>query len=314
MTSVILTLAVCPTLAHGASISGDLVLGVVMTDTLVIFASGGTTGRGQVVRTVPLSAGGPLVVVDTTPFHPVDHAWPDQPGDKGWIDDQVVIDSVMVASGPGGDLLVAADIPVKRGEPGWSWHVAHRLAENATLPEVGTQVQLAVDAERRRALSAAHTACHLAALAMNGAAAHLWRKEVRLDSLGNPDLDQLAMDSSVMDEDGSTDIYRFGKSLRKRGFDSAGFADQIEAIVAGVRARLETWIATRAQVVIIDGGDQRVTALRHWTCALPEGLADIACGGTHVSDLGAFSAVRVAYELAADGTGLTVRTTPSLAA
>ncbi len=318
MTSVISTvtstIAVCPTLAHGASISADLVLAVVMTDTLVTFASGRTTGRGLVVRTVSPSSGGPLVVVDSTPFHPVDHTWPDQPGDTGWIDDQAVINTVMAASGPGGDLLVAADIPVKRGEPGWTWHVAHCLADGAALPEVGTQVDLTVDAERRWALSAAHTACHLAALAMNRATSRLWRKEVRLDSLGNPDLDQLAMESSVIDDGGSTDIYRFGKSLRKRGFDSTGFADQIAVIVADVHSQLETWIASEAPIVVADGGDRRVSAPRRWTCALPEGLAEMPCGGTHIADLGAFGAVRVDYQLAPDGTGLTVRTTPTLAA
>lgn len=314
MTSVTSTVAVCPTPGLDASISADLVLAGVMTDTLVSFASGATTGRGLVVRTVPDSADGPLVVVDTTPFHPVDHTWPDQPGDTGWIDDQTVINTVMAASGPGSDLLVAAEIPVRRGEPGWTWHVAHTLTRDAVLPEVGTEVDLTVHAERRRALSAAHTACHLAALAMNRATAHLWRKEVRLDSLGHPDLDQLAMESSVMDESGSTDRYRFGKSLRKRGFDSAGFAEQTPEIVAGVHARLQVWIASKAPVVVADSGDQRVTAPRRWTCALPEGLAEIACGGTHIPDLGALSAVEVDYQLTSDGTGLTVRTTPTPAA
>ncbi len=191
-----------------------------------------------------------------------------------------MIDTVMAASGPDGELLVADDIPVKRGEPGWNWHVAHRLVGTAAPPEVGTEVVLTVDADRRRALSSAHTACHLAALAMNSATAHLWRKDVRLDSLGKPDLDQLAMESSVMDEGGSIDVYRFGKSLRKRGFDPAGFADQVETIVADVHSQLEAWIASQAPVVVADDGDQRVTAPRRWTCLLPEGLADIPCGGT----------------------------------
>lgn len=285
-----------------------------MTHTLVIFASGATTGSGQVVRTLPHFASGPLVVVDSTPFHPVDHTWPDQPGDTGWIGQQAVINTVMAASAPGGDLMVAADIPVKRDDRDWTWHVAHLLAPDAEVPHVGTKVDLTVDADRRRLLSSAHTACHLAALAMNRATAHLWRKEVRLDSLGSPDLDQLAMESSVMDEQGSTDIYRFGKSLRKRGFDSAGFAEQLEQVVAGVHAQLATWIASGAVVVVADGGDQRVTAPRRWTCALPEGMAEMPCGGTHVATLGVFSAVRVAYEQAPDRTGLTVRTTPTLAA
>ena len=149
---------------------------------------------------------------------------------------------------------------------------------------------------------------------MNRATTHLWRKEVRLDSLGHPDLDQLVMDTSVMDEGGSTDVYRFGKSLRKRGFDPAAFAEQIQQIVADVNAQLEAWISTGAQVVVADEGDQRVTAPRRWTCALPEGLAAIPCGGTHVDDLGSLGSVSVQYGLNPDGTGLTVRTTPTPAA
>ena len=89
-----------------------------------------------------------------------------------------------------------------------------------------------------------------------------------------------------MDEGGSTDVYRFGKSLRKRGFDSAGFAEQIHEIVAGVHAQLEAWIASGSRWSVADGGDRRVTAPRRWTCALPEGSAEIPCGGTHVPDLG----------------------------
>jgi alanyl-tRNA synthetase len=318
VTTVTPTVAVCPTLGRGASISADLVLAGAMTDTLVTFASGATSGRGCVVHAVGLGASGPLVVVDETPFHPVDHSWPDQPGDTGHIDDQPVVDTVMAAIGPDGVLLVGANIPVRRGEPGWTWHVAHRLAEPAALPEVGTEVSLVVDPGRRRALSAAHTACHLAALAMNEASAHLWRKEVRLDSLGRPDLDQLAMESSVMDTRGSTDAYRFGKSLRKRGFDPTGFSDQLDEIVARVRRTLQEWIASEAVVVVADGGDRRVTAPRRWTCALPDGLAEMPCGGTHLRDLSTLAAVDIDYQLARDGTGLpvglTVRSTPTLAA
>jgi alanyl-tRNA synthetase len=153
---------------------------------------------------------------------------------------------------------------------------------------------------------------------MNEATAHLWRKEVRLDSLGRPDLDQLAMESSVMDTGGSTDVYRFGKSLRKRGFDPAQLADQVDEIVGRVQSTLQEWIASAAVVVVADGGDRRITALRRWTCALPDGQAEMPCGGTHLPDLSALAAVEVDYVVAQDGAGspvgLTVRSRPILAA
>jgi alanyl-tRNA synthetase len=283
-------------------------------DTIVTFASGATEGRGEVAQSATDARGRPLVVVDRTPFHPVDHKWPDQPGDVGRCGDSEVVDTLMAAAGPDGELVVGNDIPVKRGEAGWTWLVVHLLADGSTPPEAGTVVSLAVDEERRRALSAAHTACHLSALAMNRAAADFWRKEARLDSLGSPDLDQLAMVSSVMDGEGSTDVYRFGKSLRKRGFEPAAFAESLQTVIDQVEHQLATWVDSTAPVTVVDGGDLRVSAPRRWRCALPDGLAEIPCGGTHVPSLAALDRVRVDYQLAPDGTGLTVRTTPTRAA
>jgi alanyl-tRNA synthetase len=162
-----------------------------MDETLVTFATGAAVGRGRVLAVAAGGDGeGPSVVVDE----------------------------------------IGSVIPVRRGEEGWVWLVAHRLGESAEPPQVGDEVELVVDVRRRRALSAAHTACHLAALAMNRAASHLWRKEARRDSLGSPDLDQIAMVSSVMDESGLTDVYRLGKSLRKKGFETAtGASPDVDA-------------------------------------------------------------------------------------
>ena len=46
------------------------------------------------------------------------------------------------------------------------------------------------------------------------------------------------MVSSVMDREGSTDTYRFGKSLRKKGFDAAAFAAALSEVVEAVEAQL----------------------------------------------------------------------------
>ncbi|MFD0329581.1 hypothetical protein ACFQZC_18790 [Streptacidiphilus monticola] len=69
---------------------------------------------------------------------------------------------------PEGELFLGTDIPVRRGEEGWAWLVVHVLAE--PVP-VGAEVELRVDAGKRGALSAAHTGCHLLALALNEALA-----------------------------------------------------------------------------------------------------------------------------------------------
>jgi alanyl-tRNA synthetase len=281
-----------------------------MPDTLVTFASGATSGVGRVLQVVP---GDRLaVVVDETPFHPVDHTWPDQPSDTGRCGDAQVVGAVMAVAGPDGAVHLGDKIPARRGEPGWDWLVAHQLAAGTESPEVGDQVELRVDAGRRAALSASHTACHLAALAMNLATTQLWRKPAREDSLGSPDLDQIAMQSSVMDVTGSTDVYRLGKSLRKKGFDTAGFAEQRDDVRTQANAQLASWLATGGPVGIDDGGDRRVTARREWTCRLPEGEARLPCGGTHVQHLEDLAAITVDYELDVEAGLLTVRTTPTV--
>ena len=284
-----------------------------LQETVVTFADGTTRGTGQVV-TVADGADGPFVVVDATPFHPVDHTWPDQPGDTGLLSGVPVVDTRMAALGPEGALRVGSDIPVRRGEPGWTWLVAHVLEGPA--PSRGDVVTLVVDEGRRADLSTAHTACHLAALAMNHASAGFWRagKDVRRDSLGAPDLDQIAMVSSVMDREGSTDTYRFGKSLRKKGFDAAAFTAVLPDVVEGVQAQLVRWMASAAEVRVEDDGDRRVTGRRRWTCALPEGTGEMPCGGTHLARLDALAAIDLHYAVLGDGSGLTVRTTPTRAA
>lgn len=280
-----------------------------LQETVVTFADGTTRGDGQVVE-VTDGVDGAVVIVDVTPFHPVDHRWPDQPGDTGHLSGVPVVDTRMAALGPEGAVQVGSDIPARRGEPGWTWLVAHVL--DGTAPTPGDTVTLVVDAGRRADLSASHTACHLAALAMNHASAEFWRqdKEVRRDSLGSPDLDQTAMVSSVMDREGSTDTYRFGKSLRKKGFDAAAFTAALPDVVESVETRLAGWIASAAAVRVEDDGDRRVTGRRRWTCALPEGVGEMPCGGTHLTRLDQLAAIDVLYSVAEDGTGMTVRTTP----
>ncbi|MBR7836696.1 metal-dependent hydrolase [Actinospica durhamensis] len=304
--------------------------------TLVTFPSGATEGASAVLAVVPLpsvaeagsaaesagaeTAGGTVgLVVDTTPFHPVDHTWPDQPGDSGTVlVDGVaypVLDCVTGAVGPEGEFALGADIPVRRGEESWSWLVVHVLeAEPALESAVGSQALLRVDAARRRALSAAHTGCHLTALALNEALAGRWnRAPGREDAFGRPDFDSIAMDSSRMDEHASTDRYRIGKSLRKKGFDPQGLAEALPQLAEAVNARLAGWIAADAAVrVELVGGEKsaKLTARRAWVCDLPEGTASIFCGGTHLDRLGELAGLHCSLSLSEDGTELVAVTVP----
>ncbi|NUR83524.1 MAG: metal-dependent hydrolase, partial [Nonomuraea sp.] len=188
-----------------------------MNSTVVTFPDGRVSGRSTIVGTVRAGAGHGLVTAET-PFHPLDHTWPDQPADRGTIGGLPVLDCVTAAASDEG-LFLGEEIPVRRGADGWQWLVVHVVG--SPLDE-GTQVDLEVDPAYRAALSAGHTACHLAALALNAALAPYWRKEAKQDALGNPDFDQSAITSSRIAEYGSVDVYRLGKSLRKKGFSAEG--------------------------------------------------------------------------------------------
>ncbi|HEV2346213.1 MAG TPA: metal-dependent hydrolase [Actinocrinis sp.] len=300
------------------------------TATLVTFPSGTVHGGSTVVAAMPLPGGVVGLVTDTTPFHPLDHSWPDQPGDSGTVEfDTVdadtgefrgarypVVDCVIGAVSPQGEFLLGEEIPVRRGDPEWVWLVVH-LAELREMDEAGAAAQelvgravvLRADVERRAALSAAHTGCHLLALALNEALAERWRKQARSDALGSPDFDALAMVSSRMDEHASTDRYRIGKSLRKQGFDPEGLGDALAGVTTRVNARLAGWIAADAPVRVEAPGPE-LTARRRWVCELPEGTASIDCGGTHVARLGELSSLTTSLSLSGDGTELVAVTVP----
>ncbi|MEV4223879.1 metal-dependent hydrolase [Nonomuraea sp. NPDC049725] len=272
-----------------------------MNSTVVTFPHGHVNGRSTIVGAVPVGERHGLVTAET-PFHPLDHTWPDQPADRGTIGGLTVVDCVTGAlPGSGGEIALGSGIPVRRGSDGWRWLVVHVTEE--PLP-VGAEVDLVVDAGHRAALSAGHTACHLAALALNAALAGRWRKETAADGLGHPDFDQSAITSSRIVPYGSVDVYRLGKSLRKKGFTAEGL-DPAQ-VAAEVNERLKGWVASGAPVRLDVPGPE-LTARRTWSCALPEGEASIPCGGTHVGSAAELGEVTV--ELALEEQALTMRTT-----
>jgi alanyl-tRNA synthetase len=282
-----------------------------------------------VTLVAPARDGRASVVVDRTPFHPLDHGWPDQPGDTGTLSIGAV-GATTLAGSPGtatsgagrlatvhgsltgaldddGRLLVHDDIDVRRGDPSRTWVVVHVL-DRADAPAVGERVHLTVDSVRRDALSLGHSACHLAALALNETSARFWSKEPpRRDSRGFPFLDQIAIQTSRISPRSSYDAYRCGKSLRKAGFDAEAFLAASDEVTGEAGALLDAWVATRAPSRVDVDGDPTLSARRRWWCDVPGGPAVIPCGGTHVSDLGALGRVRIA--LARTDEGFEVRTT-----
>ena len=276
-----------------------------LADTLVDYPAGATASRGTVVATVPL-ASGLGVVLDRTAFHPVDAGWPDQPADRGTLAGHPVLDAVVGAS-DGGEIVVGRDIPVRKGTEGWAFVVVHVLAADAPV-QVGDEVDVTVDEGYRRGLSAGHTACHLASLALDAALADAWTKEVGVDALGAPDFEGNACETSRIHEHGSVDGYRVGKSLRKKGFDVTAL-DDLDGIAARANARLAEWVASAAGIRI-DRDGEGLADRRRWVCELPGGDAVIPCGGTHLASLGELSSVTVRFERAdvEGGVALTMHT------
>ncbi|MDQ0725787.1 hypothetical protein [Microbacterium sp. W4I20] len=271
-----------------------------MSSTIVSFADGSVHGDATVSR-VETGPDGVVVVVDATPFHPVDHTWPDQPGDSGELtagaERVEVTEAVMAAVSDDGRFAVGSDIPVKRGAEGWTWLVGHRLAGAAPdWLSPGATVSLTADAGRRAGLSRGHTACHLASLALDLAVADLWRKDPGADALGNPDFEGRANQFSRIHEDGSVDEYRLGKSLRRAGFDTETFAATLASREAAANAQLAAWVASGAASRIETDGPTIVDR-RRWHCELPEGEAVILCGGTHVHALSEFASISIALDL-----------------
>ena len=250
--------------------------------TIVTYPDGDTRSISQVLHTEMLPDGRIAVLLDRTAFHPVDHTWPDQGADRGTIGGIDVVDAIVGAT-DGGQLYIGRDIPVRKGEPGWAFVVVHIVEQ-----PVSGEVEVVVDEAYRTALSTGHTACHLASLALNHALATAWSKEVALDAAGSPNFDALAIETSTIVPDGSVDVYRIGKSLRKKGFVPSALDGDVEA---AANTRLGELLATRADVVIEREGPG-LADRRFWVC----GDYRIPCGGTHRSSVDDLGAVQITLE------------------
>ncbi len=264
-------------------------------DTTVLYPDGTTTTEATVLHVEPVT-GGLAVLLDRTSCHPVDAGWPDQGADRAVIcgdDGAIEVLDCLVGATDGVALFVGADVPVRKGTDGWAFVAAHIVPRDTDITE-GDTVTVVADEEYRRELSLGHTACHLASLALNLALAGAWSKETTTDALGSPDFDKLAIESSTIGAFGSTDVYRIGKSLRRKGFDASA-VDRLDEIEAAVNATLGEWVVAAASVSIEREGE-RLTDRRYWVAELPEGTTRIPCGGTHATSTSELGSVAVTLQ------------------
>ncbi|TDR73687.1 alanyl-tRNA synthetase [Photobacterium lutimaris] len=262
--------------------------------------------EAEVQLIVATPAPGCYVVTDQTPFHPVSHIWPDHPADRGTLvlEGQAydVVDCLVGAVElDSGQLHVGAEIPVKRDEPGWVFVVVHQLASTVDFP-AGCQVMLNVDEQYQLALSRGHSGGHLSSLALNKVLHHdFWRKDAsRKDELGHYDFHSYAQTESRVTEDCSTDTYRIGKTLRKRGLNAADMLAALPAITEQINQQLALWCEAGYPVDMRREGEA-LTDSRYWRCDLDEGqMVEIPCGGSHVRSLAEYAALRVEFCIASD--------------
>ncbi len=237
------------------------------------------------------------IVTKTTPFHPVSHIWPDHPADRGTIDGYEVVDCQVGAFNVESEtLFVGEQIPVKRDTEGWVFVVVHCLAGCVDAVQVGNYVSLNVDKEHQNALSRGHSAGHIAYLALNKILCEngYWRKDAdRKDPHGYYDFNSYAQVTSFVTPDKCHDTYRLGKTLRKRGLNSADLLADLEKLQTLVNQQVDSWLAFGPDISMECHGET-LTDSRYWQCDLDEGqVAVIPCGGTHVQSLKDFGEIDV---------------------
>ncbi|MEF1170939.1 alanyl-tRNA editing protein [Vibrio sinaloensis] len=237
------------------------------------------------------------VVTDKTPFHPVSHIWPDHPADRGQLNGCPVVDcqvgAVELATN---ELYVGQAIPVKRNEAGWAFVVVHCLNKDVLELSVGDNVELSVDKHYQDALSRGHSAGHIAYLALNKVLVEgqYWRKDAdRKDPHGYYDFNSYAQETSFVTEDRCLDTYRLGKTLRKRGLNSADVVADLKSIESRVNEQIRLWLTLPSSIEVFCDGDA-LTDSRYWRCDLNEAqLAEIPCGGTHATSLDVYEQISV---------------------
>ncbi|MDE3055669.1 MAG: metal-dependent hydrolase [Verrucomicrobiota bacterium] len=289
----------------------NLLRGAIVESSRVTFPGGAVTGESKVLDVAMLVGGKIALLLEETPFHPVDATWPDQPADRGMIQLKggertfpVEDCQIFGVHKETKDLAEMAKVPGKEKQ-NWFAVVAHII--NPQELEAGSfleeTVVANVDAVYRNALNTHHTGCHMAAAALNQATHSYWSKGgARQDSLKAWDLDHEAMDTSMIFENRSEDLYRFGKSIKKKGLQTEQLFSDLEKVQQAANDFLAQWVASGAPVAIQAAGPH-LDDTRTWHCNLPDGReVKMFCGGSHLPSLSKIAAIQYNLEpLTVDG-------------
>lgn len=262
-----------------------------MQETIVTYPAGAEREKAEITGTYRGEDGdGLLIVTDVTPFHPVDPWWPDQPSDRGLVlidgKEFEVLRAVLVGVGSETGEIRLGDVSgIKRADESWRWFVGHHVRGlSADLVGPGTSCELVVDHSYRAAISVGHTGCHIAALALNAVLNPFWRKEAEKDSWGHFDFDQMAMETSRIGEYESTDDYRVGKSLRKRGFQPDEFWRRFDSLAPEV-TKIANEIVQGGGAITVAPSRTRFHDRRTWQIEYRGMQIKIPCGGVHPEKL-----------------------------
>jgi Ser-tRNA(Ala) deacylase AlaX len=244
------------------------------------------------------------VITESTSFHPVDAAWPDQPADAGVIRSaagEFPVRDAVVAATDGESLRLGADIPVRTGTEGWVFLVAHLVDEGSALAE-GDEVEIEADAATRACpVGRAHRVPPRVARPQPRPRRPLVeagpRRRARQPRL------RRCRHRLIADP-----ARRVGRPLppqqvaaARAGFDTASVQGDLDDLRRSVAAQLDAWVATGATVrVERDGDGDGLTDRRSWVCELPDGTARIPCGGTHLTSLAELAAIEPSFTVVDD--------------
>ncbi|MEW6685791.1 MAG: hypothetical protein AB1393_06240 [Candidatus Edwardsbacteria bacterium] len=266
-----------------------------------------------------------LLVTDKSPFHPLDYFWKDQPGDRGLIKtEDVTLKISDTVTWPiqkqSQTLSYSPNLNIKRSDPNYILLTAHvietitkggdifPLEEIFSLGLIGKNVRMEVDKEYRDSLSRPHSASHLMSLALNKVLDPLWRKDYSRDSLGNRNFDSAAISRSTISPNVSTDTYRLGDSLRKKGFSSDVLLANIEEYSKKIEETIAEWCKLKDVEVIMNGKGDFLGSYWTWNTIVDGKNVSIPCGGTHVGRIGEIVPISIEMKYNAETKEMTIVT------